>query len=171
MVLISPARINDLLTSLLDADSGAGPHTALLITPQGQLLSHVTLSYDDDDGEGDDGEDDGDGEEDANHADGEANGDAADGDTDDDAEEPWLEGPERLRLLLGLASQWEEDESPRVECELGRLFLRPIPLPDAERAPETGMPVIRPPHVSSFVLVLNGTSSTPWTALAQKVCG
>ncbi|WOO86196.1 uncharacterized protein LOC62_07G009682 [Vanrija pseudolonga] len=163
MVLISPARINDLLTSLLDNDAGAGPHTALLITPQGQLLSHVTLSYDDDGDEGAEEE-----EEDAEFTDAEANGDAADGDTEDDTEEPWLEGPERLRLLLGLASQWEEDESPRVECELGRLFLRPIPLPDAERAPETGMPVVRPPHVSSFVLVLNGTSSTPWTALAQK---
>lgn len=115
MVLISPARINDLLTSLLDNDAGAGPHTALLITPQGQLLSHVTLSYDDD---GDDGEEE---EGDSGFTDAEANGDAGDGDgdTDDDAEEPWLEGPERLRLLLGLASQWEEDESPRVECEVG----------------------------------------------------
>ncbi|KAL1405120.1 hypothetical protein Q8F55_008743 [Vanrija albida] len=161
MVLISPARINDLLTSLLDNDSGAGPHTALLITPQGQLLSHVTLSYDD--------EADEDADDEGQDADGEPNGEAGDLDAEDDAEEePWLEGPERLRLLLGLASQWEEDESPRVECELGRLFLRPIPLPDAERVPETGMPVVRPPHVSSFVLVLNGTSSTPWTALAQK---
>jgi hypothetical protein len=53
-----------------------------------------------------------------------ADGEDEDGDEGDEEEEevtdsePWLEGPERLRLLLGLASQWEEDESPRVECEV-----------------------------------------------------
>ena len=33
-------------------------------------------------------------------------------------DEPWLEEPERIRLLLGLLSQWEEGESPRIECEV-----------------------------------------------------
>jgi hypothetical protein len=33
-------------------------------------------------------------------------------------DEPYLDEPERLRLLCGLASQWEEDESSRVECEV-----------------------------------------------------
>jgi len=32
--------------------------------------------------------------------------------------EPWLDEPERIRLLLGLLSQWEQEESPRIECEV-----------------------------------------------------
>jgi hypothetical protein len=128
-MLISPVRVHNLLTALLEADEEKGPHTALLITPAGQLLSHATLPEDEDEegegeGEGDDaGDDGGEGEEengDGNGAAGPSSG-AADADDDEgegEDDEPWLEGPERLRLLLGLASQWEEDESPRVECEV-----------------------------------------------------
>jgi hypothetical protein len=36
---------------------------------------------------------------------------------EDDEDVVYLDHPERLRLLLGLASQWEEESSPRVECE------------------------------------------------------
>jgi hypothetical protein len=68
-----------------------------LILPQGQLLSSAT-AYNDYPEEN--------GEEDAN------------GGTDESGDEPYLDDPERMRLLLGLASQWEEDESPRVECEV-----------------------------------------------------
>lgn len=38
-----------------------------------------------------------------------------------ESDEPWLDEPERIRLLLGLLSQWEEDTSPKVECEVIRL--------------------------------------------------
>lgn len=195
-MLISPVRVYDLLSALLEADEERGPHTALLITPAGQLLSHATLpeDADEDDGEGDeDGdEDEGDGgDEDGEGAAGaKSKCDAGDDEGDEDEEdEPWLEGPERLRLLLGLASQWEEDASPRVECEvsigsiplsinlkvqantqLGRLFLRPIALPEQEVVPSNApVPIYPKANINSFVLVLNGTSDTPWTELASKV--
>lgn len=111
-MLVSPIRVHGLLSGLLGATDADGPHTALLITPQGQLLAKASIDDEDDyeengdaEGEGEDGED----KEDEEEQD--------DGDEDDE-DEPYLEGPERLRLLLGLASQWEEDESPRVECEV-----------------------------------------------------
>jgi hypothetical protein len=109
-------------------------------------------------------------------------------DTDEDeGEEPYLDGPERMRLLCGLASQWEEDESPRVECEvtsdvlltlvradltqLGRLLLVPIPVPRGE--PPTTMaqnlPATKGLQPKMFILVLNGTKGTAWTDLTTKV--
>lgn len=115
-MLISPIRIYELLSSLLEADESAGPHTALLITPSGQLLAHATLP-DGEDGSGGDEGGDGDGGEDEVDGEGEEEDGASEGAEEGD-DEPWLEGPERLRLLLGLASQWEEDASPRVECEV-----------------------------------------------------
>ena len=113
---------------------------------------------------------------------------------DEDAEdEPWLEEPERQRLLLGLASQWNEDDSPRIECEvsllladktehhtrtqcepyrcsfqLGRLYIRNIMLPPAE-PPNVGVPLIRPPPVTNILLILNGSIETPWSDLALEV--
>lgn len=111
-MLVSPIRVYGLLSGLLGASDADGPHTALLITPQGQLLAKATV--DDEDFE-ENGDAEGDGEDGADKEDEE---EQEDGDEDDD-DEPYLEGPERLRLLLGLASQWEEDESPRVECEVG----------------------------------------------------
>jgi hypothetical protein len=54
--------------------------------------------------------------------------------------------------------------------QLGRLFLRPIGLEEPEvPPPNAAIPVVRPPHISNFVLVLNGTAQTPWATLAAKV--
>jgi hypothetical protein len=117
-MLVSPIRVHNLLAGLLDED---GPHTALLITPPGQLIAQASL---DDEGsepngtnatdasEADTGE-----REDSGSEGGSEDG-SEEGSEEDDDDEPYLEGPERLRLLLGLASQWEDDESPRVECEV-----------------------------------------------------
>lgn len=112
-MLVSPIRVYKLLSGLLGASDADGPHTALLITPQGQLLAKATV--DDEDYE-ENGDAEGEGED---GADKEDEDEQEDGDEEDD-DEPYLEGPERLRLLLGLASQWEEDESPRVECEVSQ---------------------------------------------------
>jgi hypothetical protein len=165
-MLISPLRTQRELASLITPHRTQGPHTALLILPQGQLLSSAT-AYNDYPEENS--------EEDAN------------GGTDGSGDEPYLDDPERMRLLLGLASQWEEDESPRVECEvsprkqtrvlhlihfrqLGRLLLCPIPLPPTETpAPNAAIPVIRSPTVQTFVLVLNGSNQTPWNVMTAKV--
>lgn len=84
-MLISPALCHDRLSAIIAQDSG--PHTALLATPNGQLVSRVTKDR------------------------------TVTGSSDDD--EPWLDEPERIRLLLGLLSQWEDAESPRIECEVG----------------------------------------------------
>ncbi|GMK57103.1 hypothetical protein CspeluHIS016_0309430 [Cutaneotrichosporon spelunceum] len=172
-MLVSPIRVHSLLASLLDDD---GPHTALLITPPGQLIAQATLDEEGSEPNGATSEASVDGEAAEDRAEEEA-GDEEDGsgkdeevsEEDEEDDEPYLEGPERLRLLLGLASQWEDDESPRVECELGRLFLRPIALSEAEvPQPNLAVPGVRPPHISSFVLVLNGTADTPWPTLAAK---
>lgn len=97
-MLISPQRIYRQLHNIVSADPIAGAHTALLIIPQGQLVSSAsTFGFDS-----------------------VIRGSELD---DIESETPWLDGPERLRLLHGLASQWEEDESPRVECEV-RLLRR-----------------------------------------------
>lgn len=113
IMLVSPIRVHDILTGILETNEEDGPHTALLITPPGELISYSTLP-EDIDGE----ESLGDAEEDDADGNGDGDGDDGDDDSDDEEEEPYLEGPERLRLLLGLASQWEDDESPRVECEV-----------------------------------------------------
>lgn len=124
-MLISPLRLHHDLTSLLTSPAAAssssasttgsphGPHTALLILPEGRLLAS-TSRYDElyaDDGGYETGVEAGD------EADG-ADTDAGEGGGED---EPYLDEPERIRLLCGLASQWEEDESPRVECEVSPL--------------------------------------------------
>ncbi|KAK4689586.1 hypothetical protein P7C73_g500, partial [Tremellales sp. Uapishka_1] len=138
-MLISPSRIHSALTLLLSPFPSLGPHTALLITPQGELLSLSSTTREDDEFE--------------------ASG------------EPWLETPERTRLLLGLASQWEEDESNRVECELGRLLYTAVPLSPPEIPPSNvPVPAVRPNPVKNYVLVLNGSKETPWASLVEKVC-
>lgn len=114
-MLLSPGHLNDLLESVLSFDgvSGDGVHTALLLMPHGQLLACATAA---ETSQADVASASGapEGEE------GEEQGNTEDTDSDDldGEEEPYLERPERLRLLSGLASQWEEDESPRVECEV-----------------------------------------------------
>ncbi|WWD19861.1 hypothetical protein CI109_104328 [Kwoniella shandongensis] len=152
-MLISPSHIHSLLTSLLSPLSTSGPHTALLILPQGQLLSSAFIDQD----EGEDGNEDEDEEEEG----------------EDEDNEPYLEKPERLRLLLGLASQWNEGESQKMECELGRLHFTSIPLPtpsssEPNLANPNFLPAIRPPTVERFVLVLNGTVGTGWGTLGEK---
>lgn len=150
-MLVSPIRVHGILTDLLETQESAGPHTALLITPQGQLLCHATLPDTDDDSlDGDsegsgavDGDGDGDVHKGNGHGPGSEDGgyDAASDEDEGDDDEPWLEGPERLRLLLGLASQWEEDESPRVECEVSTgNFCRVLP------ANSTAWPPVSAPH-------------------------
>lgn len=110
-MLVSPIRVYDLLSGVLEPSEDDGPHTALLITPPGELISYSTLPEDDA----------GDSETSGEELDDEVPGDELEEAIEDvqAEEEPYLEGPERLRLLLGLASQWEDDESPRVECEVG----------------------------------------------------
>ncbi|KLT39558.1 hypothetical protein CC85DRAFT_288416 [Cutaneotrichosporon oleaginosum] len=168
-MLVSPIRVHNLLAGLLDED---GPHTVLLITPAGQLIAQASL---DDEGSEPNGTNNTESVSEANDGDegeeedGEDGSGSDEGSEEEDDDEPYLEGPERLRLLLGLASQWEDDESPRVECELGRLFLRPIGLEEPEvPPPNAAIPAVRPPHISNFVLVLNGTAQTPWATLTAK---
>lgn len=103
-MLISPAKIHASLSALLSSTPVSGPHTALLITPQGQLISAASIPADEDEESGEGGE----GEE----------GDGVVGTGGVIAEEPYLDPPARLRLLLGLASQWNQGESPKMECEV-----------------------------------------------------
>lgn len=109
-MLISPLRIqHDLSAVTCIPGSSSGPHTALLILPEGRLLASAT-KYNDElpvNG-GQPNEPDGD----------EEGGDDDEQDVEEEGDEPYLDEPERMRLLCGLASQWEEDESPRVECEV-----------------------------------------------------
>lgn len=99
-MLISPAKIHASLSALLSSTPVSGPHTALLITPQGQLISAASIPADEDEesGEGEEGDD--------------------VARTGVITEEPYLDPPARLRLLLGLASQWNQGESPKMECEV-----------------------------------------------------
>ena len=92
-MLISPQHIHRHLYDIVSSGVGHVPHTALLIVPQGQLISSAS-TY---------------GSNPSDQLIGEA-----------DEEVQWLAGPERVRLLLGLASQWEEDESDLIECEVCR---------------------------------------------------
>ena len=138
-MLLSPLLCHESLAKLVAKRDQDGPHTALLAAPHGQVVCSASRSYEDEDlgesstagrqgatdggvnGRGDGtGDDDGDADGHAASGDGVegTNGDAegeAEGEGDD---EPWLDEPERLRLLLGLASQWNEDDSPRIECEV-----------------------------------------------------
>ena len=92
-MLLSAQRIHRQLKDIISIQVSQGLHTALLIVPQGRLICTATTFSSE------------------LVERGSASEDAED-------EDRWLEGPERLRLLLGLASQWEEDESPRMECEV-----------------------------------------------------
>lgn len=125
-MLISPLRLHHDLTSILSPTIDAGPHTALLILPEGRLLSSATR-YDElyaEEAEGEAEEADNAPDMNGLSVSGGISGGAADGgeEGEGEEEEPYLDEPERIRLLCGLASQWEEDESPRVECEVSLLF-------------------------------------------------
>jgi len=126
IMLLSPASCHEQLQSLLD--QLPGPHTALLATPNGQLVCCASRErLDEPEGES--------------------------------TNEPWLDEPERIRLLLGLLSQWEQDESPRIECEViyvGYLTWRDLLMCPAWKAvraistsTSTGKHVVQPEHASS----------------------
>lgn len=95
-MLLSPLQLHHDLQALTSPT--AGPHTALLILPQGRLL--CSASRYDETFTGDENENENENEE------------------ENEDEQPYLEEPERLRLLCGLASQWEEDDSSKIECEV-----------------------------------------------------
>lgn len=115
-MLISPHKLHRDLTSILISTPDQGPHTVLLILPQGRLLASSSV-YDQLYNEELEVED-ASGGEDPDVGSLEINNTESHEDAEDVGEEPYLDEPERLRLLCGLASQWEEDESPRVECEV-----------------------------------------------------
>lgn len=83
-MLLSPLQLHYDLESLTTSKP-SGPHTALIMLPEGRLLCSAS-QYDDT--------------------------------FDDDSEEPYIDEPERIRILCGMASQWEDDESAKVECEV-----------------------------------------------------
>jgi hypothetical protein len=83
-MLISPLQLHHDL-DILTTTSPSGPHTALVMLPQGLILCSAS-KYDDT--------------------------------FDDDSEEAYIDEPERLRILCGMASQWEDDDSAKVECEV-----------------------------------------------------
>ena len=183
VMLLSPARVHQDLSACLASGSSSsngaasltGAHTALLITPQGQVMCWASNLHSANEDEG---------EQDEMNGGDEAGIEVGDAE-DADGEEPWLEDPERMRLLSGLASQWEEDASPRVECEvspslqaawhglnkqLGRLLLRQIPLAKPETPPPNALtPTLRSVLPQSFILVLNGSNTTPWSSLTSAV--
>ncbi|KAK6909137.1 hypothetical protein I203_103152 [Kwoniella mangroviensis CBS 8507] len=157
-MLISPSKIHFTLTSLLSPSSSIGPHTALLIYPNGHLVSSACVDESSTDDDQDQVED--------------QDGTAEDEDEDEDEdEEPYLERQERTRLLLGLASQWARDDSGKIECELGRLHFTYIALPPSDPVSSIGkesLPSVKPQNVDGFVLVLNATKEVDWKVLISK---
>jgi hypothetical protein len=128
-MLFSPAAIHDNLSSVTSSTDTSLPHTALLITPAGQIMSWVSTppGYDYYDGDGA-GSQEHDQNGDANYDEGVI--DEEEGDEGDD--EPWLDTPERLRLILGLVAEFTEGIVNKIESEVCNLCLS---LPDAVRAP------------------------------------
>ncbi|WRT70003.1 uncharacterized protein IL334_006996 [Kwoniella shivajii] len=176
-MLISPGVIHSVLTSLLSSEPSSGPHTALLIYPTGQLVSsaYIPLDESSDSQDGDDAQksdcqdvnvngNDNDNDNEEEHDDDNDN-------DDDDDDEPYLEYQERKRLLLGLASQWNENESGKMECELGKLHFTYISLPPTPQPPSNSkdtLPPVKPYPVDGFILVLNGTKAVDWKILVEK---
>ena len=104
-MLLSPARIHADLSNITSPSDTTYPHTALLITPAGQIMSWVSTppGYDYYD------------EQDPN-TNGNGNGD--EGEDEEGEEEPWLDTPERLRLILGLVAEFTEGSVSKVESEV-----------------------------------------------------
>lgn len=98
-MLLSPAKIHADLSSITSPTDGTYPHTALLITPAGQIMSWVStppgFDYYDDETK-----------------------DETNGDEEEGEEEPWLDTPERLRLILGLVAEFTEGSVSKVESEV-----------------------------------------------------
>ncbi|ODN95349.1 hypothetical protein L198_04745 [Cryptococcus wingfieldii CBS 7118] len=150
-MLISPSKIHAALTDVLSSNHANGPHTALLITPQGRLMSRASINLDDEDSDDGNGAPNGNGE---------------------GVDEPYLDPPARVRLLLGLASQWNEGSSAKMECELGRLHFTSLSLgasetPSPSVVSQKLLPESKPAKVDRLLLVLNGRG-TGWDVLAAK---
>ena len=115
-MLFSPAAIHQNLSDVTSSTDTSSPHTALLITPAGQIMSWVSTppGYDYYDGEvdGQQGEPNGDGD----YEEGLDAGEGEDGDEGND--EPWLDTPERLRLILGLVAEFTEGTVNKIESEV-----------------------------------------------------
>lgn len=187
-MFLLPLHIRSVLQSLLS--EGRGPHTALLLLAQGQVLCQATTS----------------------DADWEPASEGEEEEEDD--EEPYMATPERNRLLRGLAkSQWAEQEvegghgAVKVECEvsaaspsdacrtdrwgqLGKLLLSPISIPlnpvatfSSHRFPPhthqaqtytqassaNGDAAEEQPTEGRLLLVLNGVKSISWERMERKV--
>ncbi|WVW86397.1 hypothetical protein I302_108443 [Kwoniella bestiolae CBS 10118] len=158
-MLISPSKIHSILTSLLSPSSSSGPHTALLIYPNGHLVSSASMEDSSSQQDQDQDQDQDDVGNDEDEEDGQGD------------EEPYLETQERRRLLLGLASQWNENEGGKMECELGKLHFTYLPLPPSDPVSSIGresLPSVKPLPIDGFVLVLNGTKEVDWKVLVGK---
>ena len=110
-MLLSPARIHADLSNITSPSDTTYPHTALLITPAGQIMSWVSTppGYDYYD------------EQDPN-TNGNGNGNGEENE-DEEEEEPWLDTPERLRLILGLVAEFTEGSVSKVESEVRLISL------------------------------------------------
>lgn len=110
-MLLSPAQIHSRLSSVTSSSDSSMPHTAMLITPAGQIMSWVSTPpgfdyYDQEEEMGPNG-----------HAD--ANGNQGDEEgEEEEEEEPWLDTPERLRLILGLVAEFTEGVVNKIESEV-----------------------------------------------------
>jgi hypothetical protein len=115
-MLLSPARVHADLSNITSPSDTTYPHTALLITPAGQIMSWVSTppgyDYYDEQDPNTNGNGNGDGEED-----------------EEGEEEPWLDTPERLRLILGLVAEFTEGSVSKVESEV-RHFLGEMDVAD-----------------------------------------
>ncbi|WWC72235.1 uncharacterized protein I206_106197 [Kwoniella pini CBS 10737] len=158
-MLISPSKIHSNLISLLSTNYKKGPHTALLIYPNGQLVSSANLPSDDYE---DDDED--------NQSNGKLKG-QEELEEEEEEEEPYLEIQERFRLLLGLASQWDRQDSGKMECELGKLHFKFIQLPISPLVSSIGkesLPSVKNQFIDGFILILNSTKNVEWKILLNK---
>jgi len=109
-MLLSPAKVHADLSRITSSTDTTAPHTALLITPAGQIMCSVSTppgyDYYEPEGSGtnEDGED--------------QDVDEEDGGYGEEEEEPWLDTPERFRLILGLVAEFTEGSVSKVESEV-----------------------------------------------------
>lgn len=154
-MFLLPLHIRSVLQSLLS--EGRGPHTALLLLAQGQVLCQATTS----------------------DADWEPQSEGEEEEEDD--EEPYMATPERNRLLRGLAkSQWAEQEvegghgAVKVECEVRQEEFRERvitkQLPVARQAPS--LPCFHPTQSRRNVFFSSfPTSHSPSSNVHASVVG
>lgn len=71
---------------------------------------------------------------------------------------------------MGIVWWTIDGDSALMPSQLGRLYIRLLPLPPPENTSNiVGMASIRNAHVPAFLLVLNGTTETPWDVLSERV--